>query len=188
MRVISGEKGHLKLIAPVGKNTRPTTDRIKETLFNIIQNDIKDCMFLDLFAGSGQIGIEALSRGAKVSYFVENDREAINVIEKNLMTTKLTLKAKVLNQNVFSALNKLNGKVFDIVFMDPPYDKHIEKDVLDLLLSNNIIDSTSLVIIEASKDFNMDLIDSNNYSIIKTKIYKTNQHVFLQKKEKKAKL
>ena len=88
MRVIAGSARRMPLVTPKGNATRPTTDRIKETLFNIIQNDIQGCEFLDLFAGSGGIGIEALSRGAKEAYFVEKNTDAVKIITENLKFTK----------------------------------------------------------------------------------------------------
>ncbi len=183
MRVIAGKKGHLKLSAPSGMNTRPTTDRIKETLFNILQNDVIDCSFLDLFSGSGQIGIEALSRGARKACFVESEKEAYTVIEKNLKSTGLLDVSALLKQNVFDALNKLSNTTFDIVFMDPPYDANLEKDVLLSLVKNNIVDENSLVIIEANKNFDLNSVENTGFTVTRAKIYKTNQHIFLKKKE-----
>lgn len=89
MRIISGKFRGTKLLSPEGLNTRPTTDRIKETLFNIINFDLLECSFLDLFSGSGQIGIEALSRGAKTATFVENNKAAFAILEKNLLKIRL---------------------------------------------------------------------------------------------------
>ncbi|MBQ6463329.1 MAG: RsmD family RNA methyltransferase, partial [Pseudobutyrivibrio sp.] len=100
MRVIAGNNRGLNLQAPEGLDTRPTTDRIKETLFNMIAFDLPDANFLDLFAGSGQIGIEALSRGAKEAVFVEKDKKAYDCIEKNLIKAKLTDKASVLKTDI----------------------------------------------------------------------------------------
>ena len=105
MRVVAGSARSLLLKTPEGKETRPTTDRIKETLFNMIQFDIEDASFLDLFAGSGAIGIEALSRGARNAVFVENAKEAYECIIDNLNHTKLADKATVLKQDVFTALS-----------------------------------------------------------------------------------
>ncbi len=104
MRVISGKCRGTKLVAPSGTNTRPTTDRIKETLFNMIQYDIYDSVFLDLFAGSGAIGIEALSRGAKESIFIENNLEAIKCIKENLRITKLDSLAQVIHKDAVNVL------------------------------------------------------------------------------------
>ncbi len=120
MRVIAGSCRSLPLVTPSGDDTRPTTDRIKETLFNMIQAEIPDCIIYDFFAGSGGIGIEALSRGAKHAYFVENSKQALECIKKNLNFTKLTDKATVVSRDVLSAIPFLTEKA-DVIFMDPPY-------------------------------------------------------------------
>ena len=166
-----------------GIGTRPTTDRIKETLFNMLQNDIEDCSFLDLFSGSGAIGIEALSRGAEYAVFVENNKNAVKCIKDNLMFTKLSDKARVIENSVLSAINILNGnRVFDVVFMDPPYNKNIEKEILENLIKSNIIDNKSLIISEASLDTDFSYVSDMGYEVIKEKLYKTNKHIFLKKK------
>ena len=184
MRVISGSARHLKLKTLDGVDVRPTTDRIKETLFNIIQNDIYDCMFLDLFSGSGAIGIEALSRGAKKCFFVENNPKAFKVIEENLEFTKLTENAEIIPRSVKSAINELeyNDEHFDIVFMDPPYDKSYEKNVLEQLKKSVIINNDTIIIVEASLDTNFDYLDSLGFTVYREKQYKTNKHLFLKKK------
>ena len=115
-------------------DTRPTTDRIKETLFNMIGPSMFDCVFLDLFAGSGGIGIEALSRGAREAVFVENNPKAMMCVKDNLKFTKLEGKAVTLTTDVMNALYKLEGeKVFDYIFLDHPYDRGFEKRVLEYL-------------------------------------------------------
>ena len=122
MRVIAGSARSLRLKTLDGMDTRPTTDRIKETLFNMIGPSMFDCVFLDLFAGSGGIGIEALSRGAREAVFVENNPKAMMCVKDNLKFTKLEGKAVTLTTDVMNALYKLEGeKVFDYIFLDPPY-------------------------------------------------------------------
>ena len=123
MRVIAGSARSLKLKTLEGIETRPTTDRIKETLFNMISPQMYDCIFLDLFAGSGGIGIEALSRGAKEAVFVEKNPKAMECVKENLKFTRLEKKGLTLTKDVMNALYQLEGeKVFDFVFMDPPYN------------------------------------------------------------------
>ena len=165
MRVIAGEARRLRLITPKGMDTRPTGDKIKETLFNMIQNDIYDCSFLDLFSGSGGIGIEALSRGAKQCVFLDNNPKAIDVINDNLEFTKLNENALVLDKSFEMAINLLYGKnySFDVVFMDPPYDKGLEKNVLELLKKSVIINNDTIIIVDASLDTNFDYLDSFGY-------------------------
>ena len=110
MRVIAGTARRLPLVTPKGMETRPTTDRIKETLFNILQNDLPGCHFLDLFAGSGAIGIEALSRGAAKAVFVDNSKEALSCIRQNLEKTHLADRAIVIGQDCAGAIHALDAK------------------------------------------------------------------------------
>lgn len=182
MRVIAGTARSLPLKTVEGLDTRPTTDRIKETLFNMLQADICGCKFLDLFSGSGGIGIEAISRGATRAYFVENSKKAVECIKENLTFTKFSDFATVMECDVLTAINKLENKeVFDIVFMDPPYNNLHEKEVLQALSSSNIIDEYTIIIFEASLDTSFDYIEELGYQLIKEKNYKNNKHVFLKK-------
>ncbi len=183
MRVIAGKARSLKLKTIEGDSTRPTTDRIKETLFNMIQYDICECVFLDLFSGSGSIGIEALSRGAKKCYFVENNKKAVACIRDNLAFTKLVQDAQVMEMDVISAINRLETEkiVCDIIFMDPPYDRLLEKEVLTRLSDSGIIDDDTMIIVEASLNTKFDYVSTLNMKIVKEKIYKTNKHIYIQK-------
>jgi 16S rRNA (guanine966-N2)-methyltransferase len=172
----------MQLLAPEGMDTRPTQDRIKETLFNMIAFDVPDAYFLDLFAGSGQMGIEALSRGAMEAVFVEKDKNAINCIEKNIAKARLEDSSKVLKMEVSAALNSLNSHgPFDIVFMDPPYNKEIEKAVLNQLKDKSFITEDTLIIVEASLETGFDYVADFGFEITKEKLYKTNKHIFLKK-------
>lgn len=182
MRVIAGKARRLPLISPEGKDTRPTTDRIKETLFNILQDEVPGCHFLDLFSGSGGIGIEALSRGAKEAVFVEFGKEALACIRTNLNKTKLMDQATVLPVEVTYGISKLEkmGKKFDVVYADPPYQKGFEPKVLDLLAGSGIVKPGTLVILESSLETTPDYVNKNDYEILRIKEYKNNQHVFLR--------
>ena len=133
MRVIAGSARRLQLETVPGTDTRPTTDKIKETLFNILQPRVGGADFLDLFAGSGAIGIEALSRGAASAVFVENDRRAVTCIKKNLEHTRLSQKAAVLPFEAMASLGRLEreGRSFDLIFLDPPYRKELEKQTVN---------------------------------------------------------
>ena len=147
MRVISGTAKGTKLNSIDSILTRPTLDRVKESLFNIIQNNIKDSIVLDLFSGSGALAIEALSREAKEAVLCDNSYEAIQIINKNLKETKLEEKAKVIREDYIHAMQILSkeSKKFDIIFLDPPYKSdYIIKSIkeiikLDLLKSDGII-------------------------------------------------
>lgn len=185
MRVIAGSARRLLLKAPEGLDTRPTQDIIKETLFNVIQNEVPGSRFLDLFSGSGAVGIEALSRGAVEAVFVENNRKAVKVIEENLNFTKLHDRARVITGDVMVALNQLEGKgCFDIIHMDPPYEMDLEKNVLEYLCGSKLINSDSLIIIEASVKTALSYTEDLGYSIVKDKIYKHNRHLFLRRNVK----
>ena len=181
MRVISGSARRIQLKTVEGMGTRPTTDRIKETLFNILQPELYRARFLDLFSGSGAIGIEALSRGCGMAVFVENDREATACIRENLERTKLFETAEVMQKDVFAALETLEkeGKSFDIIFMDPPYGRLFEKKVLDRLYGSVLIHEETLIVVEASLKTDFSYIEDSGYKIIREKRYKTNKHLFL---------
>lgn len=181
MRVISGTARRLPLKTIEGPDTRPTTDRIKETLFNMLQNDIPGCLFLDLFAGSGAIGIEALSRGAKEAYFVEKNSKPATCIKENLKFTKLSDKAVVMENDVMAALSTLRSKVnhFDIIFMDPPYQGGFEPSVLEYLSKASFVDEDTMIIVEADLAHDFSFVTDYGFTIEREKKYKTNKHVFL---------
>ena len=185
MRVIAGKARSLKLKTIEGLDTRPTTDRIKETLFNMINADLYGCVFLDLFSGSGAIAIEALSRDASSAVLVENSRKACECIRENLKFTHLDENATVMECDCLTAISRLKGKgVFDIVFMDPPYNKELEQKVLYALKESDIIDCYTKIIFEASIDTDVSFVDDAGFDIVKIKEYKTNKHVFVRLKEK----
>ncbi len=182
MRVIAGTRRHLILKTVPDFSVRPTTDRIKETLFNILNPYLAGSRFLDLFSGSGAIGIEALSRGAETAVFVEQSAEALSCIKDNLKTTKLSDVARVLSMDVRQAITKLSEEkqVFDVIFLDPPYDKEWEKLVLHQLASSPIINEDTLIVVEASLETDFSYLDQIGFEMIRQKKYKTNQHVFIR--------
>ena len=181
MRVIAGSARGMKLKTPEGLNTRPTQDRIKETLFNMLQFHLADCVFVDMFSGSGGIGIEALSRGAKKAYFVENAREPLACIEANLMTTGLKNSAVLLKTDAVSSLHHIFEKEVDIIFMDPPYNMGYEKQVLTFLKDMKYVTEDTMIIVEASLDTEFDYALNLGFEVYKEKRYKTNKHVFLRR-------
>lgn len=183
MRIIAGSARSLPLRAPEGMDTRPTSDQIKETLFNMLQYDIPGCYFLDLFAGSGQMGLESLSRGGEYAVFVENNRKAAKCIEENINFTKFDKVSRLVVSDVVTALYTLEGKYkFDIVFMDPPYNKELEKAALEYLSTSSLLKADSIIIVEASAETSFDYVEELGFEITKYKKYKTNAHVFLRKK------
>lgn len=184
MRIIAGTARSLPLKTIDGLDTRPTTDRIKETLFNMIQQDVPDCYFLDLFAGSGQIGLEAVSRGAAKAFFIENAKNAAACIQDNIRFTKFEDACTLLQTDVISGLRTLEGKYrFDLIFMDPPYKKELEKEVLTFLSHSSLVKPSAKIIVEAALENDFSYAEELGYTVLKEKCYKTNKHVFLQKEK-----
>lgn len=182
MRVIAGTARRLLLKTPEGLDTRPTTDRIKETLFNMLMPYLSGAVFIDLFAGSGGIGIEALSRGARKAYFVENNQKAISCITDNLTHTHLAEQAVVVKQDVFAALRgSIRESAVDVIFMDPPYDQQYEKKALELLRDASFVTEDTLIVVEASLDTDFDYVSDLGFIVEKEKLYKTNKHVFISR-------
>jgi 16S rRNA (guanine966-N2)-methyltransferase len=148
MRVTGGtSKGRLLKTVP-GMLTRPTTDKIRQSIFNILMNDIADAAVLDIFAGSGSLGIEALSRGAASALFIEKGRQQVKVIKGNLAA--LGLKADVWENDYKTALRNLqaNGRKFDLIFADPPYEKISPEQVVKTVLQYDLLENNGLIIIE----------------------------------------
>lgn len=167
MRVISGKNRGTKLVAPKGLNTRPTDDRLKENIFNLIGPIDKDAFILDLFAGSGQIGIEFLSRGAAHATFIEKNFNAVKVIKDNLLKTKNNEQSEVFQEDAMAYLRRSHDKKFKYVYIDPPYDdKKILTEVFNFIKESDIIDIGTWIIIETVADMFFDDID-----IYKERIY-----------------
>ena len=153
MRVISGTARGTKLNSIDELSTRPTLDRVKESLFNIIQDKIEDAVVLDLFSGSGAIGIEFLSRGCQKAYLCDNSSKAINMIHQNLERTRLLENAIVLNTDYKKCLQELSKKklVFDIIYIDPPYKDDIAVESVELILSLKLLKKEGFIIIETDE-------------------------------------
>lgn len=150
MRVISGKSRGKKLVSLEGDNTRPTLDRVKEALFNIIQFKVQDAVVLDLFAGTGALGIEALSRGAKEAIFCDKVPDAIKIIKQNVSNTNNLDKATIINKDykdVLENISKQNKKI-DIVFLDPPYKTNLAIDSLQKIIMSNLLTEDGIIIIE----------------------------------------
>ncbi|MCR4757563.1 MAG: 16S rRNA (guanine(966)-N(2))-methyltransferase RsmD [Butyrivibrio sp.] len=183
MRVIAGSARRLRLLTPEGNDTRPTQDRIKETLFNMIQNDVPGAVFIDLFAGSGGIGIEALSRGASRAYFIENAAKAYKCIMENLKTTHFEDVATVLKQDVVIALRNIHEKEADIIFIDPPYQAGLYERTLSQLATMSYVTENTMIILESPVDMDFSFASDYGFEVRREKEYKTNKHVFLYRKE-----
>ena len=183
MRIIAGSRRSLPLKTIPGKDTRPTTDRIKETLFNMLQEEVPGSYVLDLFAGSGQIGLEALSRGASYAVFVENAKKAADCIAENIRFTKFEEQSSLMRTDAISAIARLEGRfTFDLIFLDPPYDSGGEAQVLTALAVSSVVKPEALIIAEAAADTDFSFAEDIGLCLVRQKRYKTNQHVFFRKR------
>lgn len=152
MRIISGTARGTKLYTLEGKNTRPTLDRIKESLFNIIKNKILDSYVLDLFAGSGGIGLEFASRGAKKVILCDNSKEAVKIINKNIEKTNLQEKVELKNTASYKLLDDMQNKKFDIIFIDPPYNSDLIAKSVEKILKNDMLSTEGIIILETDEE------------------------------------
>ncbi len=168
MRVIAGVRKGLKLKSPDGINTRPTTDRVKESIFNIIQTYLPSNRVLDLFAGSGAMGIEALSRRCEHCTFVEYDKKAFSVVKNNINLAGFEGSSELVFSDSLHFLNSVL-KPFDIIFLDPPYNKGFLSPVLSLIIENNLLTDDGIVIVETEKDG--EEADHNDYTVIRRATY-----------------
>lgn len=179
MKVISGKlKG--RVIKGYDINgTRPTMDRVKESLFAIIQDYIPGSLCLDLFAGSGSLGIEAISMGARKVYFVDKNKMAINTIKTNINNFNIDNQSVIINKDYKRVISELKDIKFDIIFLDPPYDTDYISLSLNLIEKENIINDNGIIVLETD---NINKIDySNNYEKIKEKKYGDKVIVILKK-------
>ncbi|MBR3697280.1 MAG: 16S rRNA (guanine(966)-N(2))-methyltransferase RsmD [Clostridia bacterium] len=148
MRIIAGKMKGTKLYTLDGLNTRPTLDRVKEPLFSIINFKLQDSVVLDLFSGSGALGLEAISRGAKKAYLCDNSKDAINIINKNIKKTKFENDVEVIFKSYEKVLEDFKNTLFDIVFLDPPYKSEFVSTALKKILNNNLLNENGIIIIE----------------------------------------
>lgn len=176
MRIISGKYKGSILKGHDINGTRPTMDRVKESMFAVIQTNIKGSC-LDLFAGSGSLGIEALSNGCSECYFVDNNKIATDVIKENVNKLKLKESVFVLNLNYKKALEKFKKEntTFELVLLDPPYQKHLINDVLESLY--DLVNKDGIVVLEYESE---EILDSK-FSVIKTKKYGSKYVTFMRK-------
>lgn len=155
MRIISGEHRGRKLFAPEGDETRPTSDRVKEALFNIITGRVYDSVVLDMFSGSGSLALEALSRGAQSAVLCDMSPKACAVIARNIEACRMTDRARLIKGDCISALSRLD-KQFDLVFMDPPYRLHdIYFKALSALAAEKRLTNGALIVMEHEASFDL---------------------------------
>ena len=184
MRVISGKSRGKKLISLDGDNTRPTLDRVKEALFSKIQFDIQNSVVLDLFAGSGALGIEALSRGAKEVVFCDNVLDAINIIKQNVTNTKNLDKSIIINQDYKKVLENMykQNKKFDIIFLDPPYKTNLAIESLHKIIDKDLLANEGIIIVETD-DINKEkeILEIEKVEIFDKKKYGSVWLIFIRK-------
>jgi len=180
MRVIAGCARGTVLFQPDGERTRPTANRIKEDLFNIIAPYVRDANFLDLYAGTGQMGIEALSRGAERAVFVESSRDAADLVRKNLTKCRMETNT-VICDDALQALDKLAGqhKKFDIVFIDPPYGTDNLDEIIRTMINCSILNEEAIIITEQAADAE-ELNFEPMFEIYKIKKYTTTKLTFMK--------
>lgn len=182
MRIISGNMRGTKLFTLEGENTRPTLDRVKESLFNILNFKIQDAVVLDLFSGSGALSIESLSRGAKKVVLCDNSPKAINIIKKNIEKTKTEDRATVLHMDFQKALNELKSKKmkFDIIFLDPPYESDFAEKAAKQIAEFELLEKDGIIILETDdtekvlkniKEESLDLYDTRKYGRVSLLFY-----------------
>ena len=152
MRIISGTARGTKLYTLEGQTTRPTLDRVKESMFNIIQNEIPNSIFLDLFSGSGAIGLEAASRGARKVILCDKSKDAIKIINKNIEKTHLKEKVELYNLDYEILLNTKIDENLDIIYIDPPYDSDFAIKSIEYIIKQKIADENSIIIIETDNE------------------------------------
>lgn len=187
MRVIAGTARSLPLKTIESMDTRPTTDRVKETLFNMLNPYLGGCSFLDLFAGSGAIGIEALSRGAAEAVFVENSEKATACIRHNLDFTRLADRGRIEMGDVLTVIRRMDRvgtKPFDIIFMDPPYRMGWEEKVFAILSDSSLMDEYTLIVVEAALETDFSWLSDYGCYVKKEKRYKTNKHMWIGKESR----
>ncbi len=152
MRIISGTARGTKLYTLEGKTTRPTLDRVKESLFNIIQDKVQDSIFIDLFAGSGAIGLEAASRGANKVILCDKSKDAIKIINKNIEKTHLEENVKLYNLDYETLLKTKIKEQADIIYIDPPYESDFAIKSVEIILENKLANNNSTIIIETDEE------------------------------------
>ena len=171
MRVISGRLKSRIIKGFTLKNTRPTMDRVKESIFSSIQSKIPNSICLDLFSGSGSLGIEAISNGSSKVYFVDNNKSAITTINDNISNFEIKKNSEVLKMDYNEALNyfKNINISFDIIFLDPPYDMHVINDILKKIIKFNLLNDDGIIVCEVDNNYLLNNID--NLNMYKNKKY-----------------
>ena len=184
MRIITGKARGLHLNVPKNYDVRPTADRVKESLFNIIGSKIVDAAVLDLFAGSGNLGLESWSRGARLVQFVDNSRVSLRLTESNIQKCRAEAECKVLKHDAEAAVDLLykQGQRFDLVFVDPPYNKGWVQKILVKLEKNPILAESGWLVAEHSMHDDIAIAVSDGYEIFRRQQYGETVLTFIRRK------
>ena len=182
MRIISGKARGTKLYTLDSMSTRPTLDRVKESIFNIIRNEIEEAIILDLFTGSGAIGLEMLSRGAKKAVLCDKSKEAIEIVKKNIEKTHMNEKVELYNCDFKSCLEKVKNQKFDIIYIDPPYETDFIAQSLKKIIELDIIKEESKIILETDNEQRiLKDIENMDVEVIDKRKYGRATIIFLKK-------
>ena len=174
MNIITGTAKGMKLLTLEGDNTRPTSQRVKEAIFSMLQFDIEGARVLDLFAGSGQLGLEALSRGAQKATFSDSSAEATEIIIKNAKKARLFSNCRVSTCDYAQMIRGISGKEqYDIIFIDPPYKTDFIRNALKMLIDGNVISDNAFVVCESGKE---SFLEPNDEILNSLDIYKKSKY------------
>ena len=189
MRIITGEYRGRRLESPAGYDVRPTSDKVKEAVFNIIMNEVWDATCVDLFAGTGNLGLEALSRGAKKCYFGDNSRESINLIKNNVKMCRAEDKSVIIAGDYSKILSRINEKV-NIFFLDPPYKDGLYENCLEIIDSLDLLSEEGIIVAEHGvRDYvpetvgSLEIIKERKYGKIMVTIYAKKSEVHTEEEE-----
>ena len=171
MRIISGTARGTKLYALEGDMTRPTLDRVRESVFNIIQELVRESVFLDLFSGSGAIALEAASRGAKKVVLCDKSKQATTIINKNIEKTHLSNKIDVYNMDFRECLKKCTNEVFDIIYIDPPYETNLVTEAIKEIINMGLLNKNSKIIVETDDEKVLENLSNLKIEIVDKRKY-----------------
>lgn len=182
MRIIAGKFGSRVLESLDGDNTRPTQDKIKEAIFSKIGPYFNGGLVLDIFGGSGALGLESISRGADFAYFADNNYKACKVIENNIKKLGLEKNTCVVKADYMSLLNQVNDKQFKVIFIDPPYALKVHHEILKYIDEHNMLLDNGVIVVETSNEDSFDDYEYQNFKIIKEKQYKITKITYFERR------
>lgn len=185
MRIIGGKAKGTKLYTLEGKNTRPTLDRVRESLFNILQYKLQEAIFLDLFSGSGACGLEAVSRGVSKAILCDKSKQAVEIIQKNIQKTHMEEKVELYQANFEEVLKMRIKEKLDIIFIDPPYETNYAYQAVKIILENELIKQDSMIIIETDQPKKVkEQLETLEIEIMDERKYGRAHLIFLSQKRK----